>query len=278
MKGTAMLIDHDGKCKFNFGVCLIKAKLASMPVNSISTTTQPTALTGNEAMTTGTEQKDEKATTATISTSHNREPEKEEPELDLDSLATVQPNHYYKPRATPAPHVSPAPFSSSPTTTTTTTVPNAVPFHPSVPTGHHGEKEVVFCFGKIFSELLIMRRLSAIENPEEERNNTNHHNNSNAEKNEDGEKANSAREFHAPDSEQWLRRRITLAMASVHPILADVIVRCTCEERASRPSFSELIGLLQLARVDISIPPSVSPLANQLWKQDEFLTTRKVCD
>lgn len=204
LKGTAMLIDHDGKCKFNFGVCLIKAKLASMAAESTATALAPIAVP--------TAQPSTDSTTATTT--------------------AVDPNH--------------VPHSAS-----------SNPFHSAAPTGHHGEKEVVFCFGKIFCELLIMRRLSALGGGDE-----------------DEEEAKSTTIL--PESEQWLRRRITLALAHVHPVLGDVIVRCTREDRTSRPTFSELIGILQVARVDISLPATLSPLANQLWKQDEFLSSRKV--
>jgi len=61
----------------------------------------------------------------------------------------------------------------------------------------------------------------------------------------------------------------------VDPILAEIIKRCWAKDVKIRPTFKELIPILQNARVDINLPSSLCPVANELWKT-KFLTKSKV--
>jgi len=64
-------------------------------------------------------------------------------------------------------------------------------------------------------------------------------------------------------------------LEGVDQILQDIIKRCWDKKVATRPTFQELIPILQNARVDINLPTTLCPFANQLWKS-KFLTQSKV--
>jgi serine/threonine protein kinase len=65
------------------------------------------------------------------------------------------------------------------------------------------------------------------------------------------------------------------SLEGVDQILQDIIKRCWDKKIATRPTFQELIPILQNARVDINLPATLCPLANQLWKS-KFLSQSKV--
>jgi serine/threonine protein kinase len=102
------------------------------------------------------------------------------------------------------------------------------------------EKDAVFSFGKIFCELLLRKHLGPLEG-----------------------------------SEQVLSsRRIAFSLDEItSPILKDIIARCISENIHNRPSFKELITILQTARIDISLPST--SLGNKIWKE-EFLSKSKI--
>jgi len=59
------------------------------------------------------------------------------------------------------------------------------------------------------------------------------------------------------------------------PILDEIIVRCWQREPAKRPSFQELIPILQNARVYIFLPTSLCPDAGNFWKK-KWLSLNRV--
>jgi len=65
------------------------------------------------------------------------------------------------------------------------------------------------------------------------------------------------------------------SLEGVDPILCDIIKRCWDKNVNVRPTFKELIPILQNARVDINIPSTLCPTGNELWKT-KFLTHPKV--
>jgi len=65
------------------------------------------------------------------------------------------------------------------------------------------------------------------------------------------------------------------SLEGTEPILQEIIKKCWDKKVAIRPTFQELIPILQNARVDINLPTTLCPHANQLWKS-KFLTQCKV--
>jgi hypothetical protein len=57
--------------------------------------------------------------------------------------------------------------------------------------------------------------------------------------------------------------------------LAEIIKKCWDKDPRVRPTFKELIPILQAARVDINLPTSLCPTANALWKS-KFLSNSKI--
>jgi len=65
------------------------------------------------------------------------------------------------------------------------------------------------------------------------------------------------------------------SLEGVEPIISEIITRCWAKDVKVRPTFKELIPILQNARVDINLPVTLCPTANQMWKE-KFLSSSKV--
>jgi len=65
------------------------------------------------------------------------------------------------------------------------------------------------------------------------------------------------------------------SLAGVEETLAGIITKCWAKDVKIRPTFKELIPILQNARVDINLPTTLCPTANAFWK-DKFLVNSKV--
>jgi len=65
------------------------------------------------------------------------------------------------------------------------------------------------------------------------------------------------------------------SVTGVDEILANIIKNCWAKDLKIRPTFKELIPILQNARVDINLPVTLCPTANAMWKE-KFLANSKV--
>jgi len=65
------------------------------------------------------------------------------------------------------------------------------------------------------------------------------------------------------------------SLEGVDETIADIIKNCWAKDPKTRPTFKELMPILENARVDISLPKSLDPVANDFWKT-RFLSSSKV--